>query len=138
MKDATEEVLVAVVAALKGAAALTAQLSEGAASIVDRAQEGMAHPFVSIGPTYGAPALEIQVGDGFEVVVTIDTWSRYHGGRLEAARIMSAIADALHDAPLSLSTQTLVWGRMGDQRVIEDPDGVTSHGVQRFTFMTDG
>lgn len=137
MKDSSVEVMAAVIAALKASAPLTALLAGGAAGIVDRAQADKAAPYVSLGTGYGEPAVETHGSDGFEVIVTLDTWSRYHGGRLEAHNVMAAITDVLHDAELTLATQTLVWGRLITQNTLADSDGVTTHGVQRFAFTTD-
>lgn len=130
MTDRTLEVQKAVVAALQGHPGFTAP-------IYDRPPQDTAFPYVSLGSTLGQPDVETQGSEGFEISMTFDTWSR-EPGRAEAADIMRDIYDVLHNSNLSLDAGGVVMTILDTQQIIPDRDGLTTHGVQRFTFVTDG
>lgn len=133
--DSTLEVQKAIVALLRGDAGVAALVG---ARVYDQAPASVAFPFVSLGPTLGQPAVETDGGEGFEVSVTLDVWSRSRAGRVEAAQIMGAVVAAMNNAEPALDSKTVVMLRLESQRLMLDPDGVTHHGVQRWTVVTDG
>lgn len=132
MSDASLEVQKALIAALKADATLAGLVST---RIYDRAPDNEPHPHVSLGPQFSQPANETVDADGWETVITIDTWSR-KPGRVEANRIAKAIFEIVHDQDFTLDTFTTVLQRLESQNVIEEPDGITTHLVQRFRFWT--
>ena len=74
---------------------------------------------------------------GFRAVtLQLDVWSRYHG-RKEAYGIQSsqiALLNRKQDV-ISLATLHLVSIRMDYSDVLEDPDGLTWHGVTRYLAL---
>ena len=132
MPDRVLDVQKATVLALRSDAALMVLVG---GRVYDRAPQDVLFPYVEIGSIDTAPALETVAGAGTEIVVTLHTWSRTYG-RVEAARIQSAIYDAIHERGFSLETGSLVLQRLLTQNLFPDEDGVTTHGVQRFRFLT--
>lgn len=104
--------------------------------IHDRRPETKAFPHVVIGE---ADCFDdgTKSGDGQVHSLTIHAWSRYRG-RAEAKRILAAIAAALHRRPLALGGG-LRWvnARVTYTGVLDDPDGVTTHGVLRLRVVTE-
>lgn len=134
MPDRTLPVLKAMVAALKGDAGVAAIVGD---RVYDRAPQSVTFPMVSLGPTYAQPAIETIGGEGWEVSVTLDLWTR-GGGRAVAASLMAAAVDALHNADIALDAGTTVLCRLESQHVMMEQDGVTHHGIQRWRVLTDG
>lgn len=131
MADSTLPAQAAIVAALKADAGVTALVG---ARVYDRAPDDVAFPYVSLGPESAQP-FEAQLLDGWDMSLQIDTWSR-KTGRVECRQIMAAIYAALHGAALAVSGHALVMVVLQLQTTMDDPDGVTVHGVQRFTVIT--
>ena len=95
-----------------------------------------------IGPTEKATFPRIQFGEvlanpwddktayGEEIFVTLDIWSRERGKK-QTQDIMSAIHTLLQNQDLSLDVGDLVILRLeSPTRILNDPDGLTYHGVQ--------
>lgn len=129
--DSTLALQAAIVAALKADDGVTTQI---AGRVYDRAPESVEFPYVSIGGETSLP-WEAQNLDGWDVTIQIDTWSR-EPGRVEARQIMSEIASALHNVALTVNGHALVMAVLEFQGAMGDPDGITTHGVQRFRFVT--
>lgn len=127
--DSTLPIQAAIVAALK--AALPALVGS---RVYDRPPQDVAFPYVSLGAETLVP-WEAQEMEGVEIDWQIDTWSRA-GGRVECRQIMQAIREALHEQELAIVGHAFVRGRLQLQLTLDDPDGETVHGVQRFTFIT--
>jgi UDP-N-acetylmuramyl pentapeptide synthase len=77
-------------------------------------------------------------GDTFDtgfrdVTIQLDVWSRYHG-RKEAAAILASQVALINrqQAQIALATLTLVSIRLDYSDVLQDPDGLTWHGVARY------
>lgn len=130
MADNTLEVQKAIVAVLRADATFGGLAGD---RIYDHAPDDVAFPFVGFGP-FLAEAYDGQAFDGWELVVELHTWSRKRG-RVECQQIMSAIEAVLHEQTLTLDTATFSLGRLLDQRTLQDPDGITHHGIQRFRFI---
>ncbi len=117
--------------ALIGDNALTTKL--GGNNIYDFVPEGTDFPYVKIGDqTMIDDGTKTKQGSDFTLI--IHTFSRYRGSK-EIKEIMSLVYDVLHESSLSIS------GAMNNMRfefsdIIKEPDGLTTHGVQRFrTFV---
>ena len=101
--------------------------------VFDFVPENTAFPYVKIGEETsvdnGTKTLQ-----GNEHTLVIHTFSRYRGSK-EIKEIMSLVYDVLHESSLTIS------GAMNNMRfefsdIIKEPDGLTTHGVQRFrTFV---
>lgn len=91
-------------------------------------------PYVSFGSSdlVLEEAQDLQMA---EVTLQIDTWSR-KPGRVELRRIMAAITEVLHRQTVILVGHGHVLCRLTLQTDQGNPDGVTTHGIQQFTFTT--
>lgn len=127
---ASLEIQKAIVAAVVADGALGALIGD---RIYDRVPDSAVPPYVNFGVTF-ADVYDGQEFDGTEVMVMLHTWSRDHG-RVECEQIMDGLRALLHEQTLTLETKTFTLGRLADQRTMQDPDGVTTHGVQRFRFI---
>jgi hypothetical protein len=63
--------------------------------------------------------------------VALHVWSR-QGGRAEAASIMTRIHTLLHEAPLTVTGQTLVSIRFNGSNITLENDGWTYQGIMKF------
>ena len=115
--------------ALDGDSTLQSLVSD----VYDFVPENATFPYVKLGEETsvdnGTKTLQ-----GNEHTLVIHTFSRYRGSK-ETKEIMSRIYALLHESSLSIS------GAMNNMRfefsdIIKEPDGLTTHGVQRFrTFV---
>lgn len=122
----------ALIAALRGDGALDALVG---GRVYDEPPQDVAMPYVALGEEFGQPAYESTDGSGFEVLVTIDTWSRSQG-RGEVKDIMAAILAVLHREALLIAGHTLVVARLEFSRIIPEHGDETKHGMQRFQIVT--
>lgn len=135
MSDASWELQVAILAALKG----DSPPSIASGRIYDRVPDAAsgatapdsAFPYVQIGEMDSLPDdVDAASGrdDGEMETLTLHIWSRYQGQK-EVKQIMQQIKDVLHNVPLSVSgrSSALCWVR--SRRSFLDPDGKTRHGV---------
>ena len=104
--------------------------------IHDRRPESSAFPHVVIGEANcvddGSKSRPGQVHS-----LTLHVWSRYRG-KAQAKQILAALGAALHCQPLTLGEGSAwVNGRVTYSAVLDDPDGVTSHGVLRLRVVTE-
>ncbi len=74
--------------------------------------------------------------EAIEHAVTLHAWSRY-GGRAEALDIISALREALHDAPLTVTGRKLVFLFAQFADVFRSGDGQTTHAVLRLRALTE-
>lgn len=69
-------------------------------------------------------------------MIQMDTWSRYHGRR-EAQNIQASQIMLLNRQPLSLATLHCVYITLDYNDVLQDPDGITWHGVTRYKWLVE-
>jgi hypothetical protein len=114
-------------------AALIANPAIGA-GIYDLVPQDAAYPHIEIagGRAYDWSA---QLLRGEETIIEVHVWSRYRG-RKEARELMGKIKDRLHEQTLSLTGATFIDCRFSDLDLFTDADGVTQHGIVRFTAWT--
>ena len=91
------------------------------------------YPYVQVGDDSMADNSTKDL-DGNVHSIMIHTWSRYRGDK-EAKEIMARIYELLHNSSLSVSGASLVNARFETSDILNDPDGITNHGVQRFRFV---
>ena len=115
--------------ALTGNSSLTSSVT----GIYDFVPENTSFPYVKVGDqTIVDDGTKDKKGSDFTLIV--HTFSRYRGSK-EIKEIMSLVYDVLHESSLTIS------GAMNNMRfefsdIIKEPDGLTTHGVQRFrTFV---
>jgi len=129
MTDYAVSVQTAVYNALTGNSSLTSSVT----GIYDFVPENTSFPYVKVGDqTMVDDGTKDKKGSDFTLIV--HTFSRYRGSK-EIKEIMSLVYDVLHESSLTIS------GAMNNMRfefsdIIKEPDGLTTHGVQRFrTFV---
>lgn len=103
--------------------------------IFDDVPKDAAFPYVSFGPSDVVEDGSDCIASG-EHTLQIDVWSRTVG-KVEARRIVDGIKTALHERELTLEDGALVDIRVGFRQVVEDPDGLTSHGIVRVTAIIE-
>ena len=116
-------------------ARIMAQVPSLTGKVFDRATETTAYPYATLGPSYWSDT-SVQCIEAREITLQIDIWhSQSNKGVLEdltddVADALSGWADtsALTMHPLSVS---LV-------RIMDDPDGVSVHGVVQVEAMVEG
>ena len=116
----------AIYQALTNDATLAAQIT----GVFDRVPQGTAFPYVTIGEFAGSD-LSTKTTSGMRYELTTRVWSR-QGGRAEAASIMERIHTLLHNAPLTVTGQTLVSMRFWGSAIILQNDGWTYQGIMKF------
>jgi|TARA_R100001460_G_scaffold94_1_gene323 hypothetical protein len=127
MSNYSVELQTTVYNALIGNNPLTTKL--GGNNIYDFVPEGTSFPYVKVGDqTMVDDGTKDKKGSDFTLIV--HTFSRYRGSK-EIKEIMSLIYDVLHESSLSVSGASNNM-RFEFSDIIKEPDGLTTHGVQRF------
>ena len=133
-EDVSHELQVAIVAALKGSADLVQLIGDRVYDLVPRdpttKRVTAAFPYVSFGPEQDIPEF-FDCIDSSEIILQIDAWSRDPGFR-EVRRIADRVKRALHDAPIALTDNALVYLAYDGRRIFRDPDGLTSQASISF------
>ncbi|MCF4166475.1 DUF3168 domain-containing protein [Zavarzinia compransoris] len=102
----------------------------------DRRPEGGLFPHVVLGEAEVFPD-DSATRTGQLHVLTLHVWSRYRG-RAEVKQILAVLAAAFHRLPLDLGADLrCVALRVAHAGVLDDGDGVTSHGILRLRAVTE-
>ncbi|MCD7109709.1 DUF3168 domain-containing protein [Rhizobium sp. DKSPLA3] len=103
--------------------------------IYDQPPTAPSFPYINIGEaqTLRRDATCLEGGD---IYLTMHAWSRAVGFP-EVRRIADAMVEALHLAPMTLSTNRFISIMHRQTRVFRDPDGITSHAVVEFLARYD-
>ena len=104
-------------------------------TVYDAVPQDTSFPYVTIGE---ATAIEwcTKTGDGTEATVTVHTWSRYPG-RKECLTLMDTVLQKITETPVTFAGFAVVTVEMELMEIIEEPDGITRHGVQKFRFRIE-
>jgi hypothetical protein len=129
--DDTLGVLDAVIAHLRADAGVAALVGS---RVFDQPTPGGVFPYIAVGPVFGQP-VEAHLLDGWECVMTLESWSRGFGG-VEVRQIMAAVEAALNGAALSVAGRFFVYARLLDSRDQSERGGELRRGSQRFGIMT--
>lgn len=101
--------------------------------LYDHVPQNPTFPYVTLGEEFstdwGAKGLA-----GQDVDLILHAWSRYRG-KAQAKQILGAIHTCLHEADFAVSGANLVLCRFAFSDVIDDPDGLTRHGIIRFRIV---
>lgn len=116
-------------------AALKASGSPAGARVYDAVPSSVVFPYISLGNVQ-LVAEQVECLQGAEVYITVDAWSRAVG-KTELKTIGHAIIAALDDADLVATGLTVNSCLLNDVNYIDDPDGLTSHGIFTFHILTD-
>jgi hypothetical protein len=108
-----------------------------AGRIYDRVPTGASFPYVTVGDDQTLPDHADCLLGSTEVFATLHVWSRAIG-HPEAKTIAGAIVRALNGAEPSLAPDYALNQLEHDStRYLDDPDGLTSHGVVVFRALID-
>ena len=127
MASVKKELQGAIVQRLKADSAVTALVNS---RVYDQPPANAIFPYITYGPSTFVRD-DAECINGFQSFVQIDVWSRAVGNP-EALDISDAVERALHDAPLALPTNALVFFNHTQSDPARDPDGLTTHVVIRF------
>ena len=89
--------------------------------------------------TYGPMRSEDISADGAVMsahTLTLHIWSRY-GGRAQVMEVLAAVTGALQSGALSLPNINLARAQVSYTDIFRAPDGLTLHGLIRFSLTTD-
>ena len=103
--------------------------------LYDHSPEDPVFPYL----TYGPMRSEDRSGDGAVInthTMTLHIWSRY-GGRAEVMQAVRAVTQTLQTGPLTLTQAALVRAQVTYTDIFRAPDGMTLHGLIRFSLITD-
>lgn len=123
--SAGDELQAYIVAKLRDSAAVGVICAD---RVYDNIPSKAVFPYISIGASDYRPD-DAQCIDGRIETVQLDCWSRDHGKKIEAKRLVDAVKKALHGQSGDLGVSALVQMRVSLVRVFSDPDGITAHGV---------
>lgn len=87
-------------------------------------------PYVSFGPEQEIPEF-IDCVDGGDIVLQLDVWSDAPS-RKEAKAIAKAVKVALDEESITLTDNAMVCFSFEGRRVLQDPDGLTTHIAMTF------
>lgn len=132
MADAGLELQKAIIAKLRAEAALTAIVAQ---RIYDQVPASPTFPYTSLGRKQRLPNDGSCSYRGQEHNIQIDAWSRAVGFP-ETEAMIGAIYNSLHYATLTLTGFTLSHIAVRSTETLNDPDGLTKHGVVMLRAFT--
>jgi hypothetical protein len=102
--------------------------------VLDHAGPNQSYPYVTIGEFLGEPADTL--GElGADLDLTVHVWSRQPGMK-ETQELMTRVKNTLHRQRLSAAGFQWVDTIWTNALTMREPDGMTRHGVLRFTVQT--
>lgn len=122
-----------VLAKLLASPAVTAIVGD---RIVDGNDDDLSFPNITFGPSDFTPD-DVDCIRGREETLQLDCWTRDGGKKWPCRKLVDAVKDALHDADGELETGSLVLMRVDLVRVLDNPDGITTHGVVQVTAVIE-
>ncbi len=124
----------ALYSALSGASGVTTALG-GSGHIHDRVPEGAVFPYITIGKEQIVDDSNTCDHDAVEAFPEVHIWSR-KAGSVEAKTIAGAVHDALNKE-ITITGFRNVVGSFESAIFLDDPDGLTTHGVVTFRYLID-
>ncbi len=106
------------------------------ARVYDRALPNAAFPFISFGPT-SFLLVQDDCLAGRTETMQIDIWSESKGGKLQCKEIVDRVVNVLNGLEAELVSVTVADLRVVLSQVMDDPDGITSHGVVQIEALID-
>lgn len=129
MSSAALELQGAIVGRLSADTGIAAVVS----GVYDHVPQGTAFPYIELGEdTFDQ--WDHDDANGFEGRVDIHTWSQYQGQK-QVKELQGMVYSALHDLPLTLTNYRCISIMQESEQVMNDPDGITRHGVQTFRVL---
>src|SRR4249920_2542492 len=102
--------------------------------VLDAAGPNQVFPYVTIGEFVGAPA-DTLAEQGADLAITVHVWSR-GAGMQECQVLMTRAKDALDRQRLPAAGFQWVDTIWTFAQTLREPDGMTRHGILRFTVAT--
>ena len=127
---------IAIIAALKADAPLTALLTTYAATpavFTHVPQDLSAYPYVVLFEA-GLDGDDNDCFLGFDGTLNIHSWTDQRDMAV-IGNIQKAVYDVLHHAELTMTGYELVELHQEFSTILRDPDGITLHGVQRYRII---
>jgi hypothetical protein len=103
--------------------------------VFDRIPSTPEFPYVSFGEFQVLPELA-EGTDAVQCFVTLHSWDRFKSSRATKG-LARAIIATLHDRDLTIDGGAVQSLLLQSSRVLQDPDGLTSHGILVFEILTD-
>lgn len=104
--------------------------------VYDRAVPDAQFPFITFGPT-SIILVQDDCLIGRTETMQIDIWSTDQAGRIEAKQICDLVMDNLNGFEGEMENGYAVDIRVVLAQVMDDPDGITSHGVVQIEAIID-
>lgn len=114
------------------AAMRTAGVADG--RVYDYVPDGAVSPYVVLGESNPVIA-DVQERLGVDELITLHIWDvpkgtgTHHRGQKRVKEVGAQIQTALHAEDLTADGRSKIFVTVRDMRVIDDPDGLTKHGV---------
>ena len=102
--------------------------------VLDQVGPNQAYPYIALGEFVGDPADTLNE-QGANLDVTVHVWSRQPGMQ-ETQQLMTRVKDALDRQRLPAAGFQWVDTIWTNALTLREPDGITRHGVLRFTVQT--
>ncbi|MCF1436830.1 DUF3168 domain-containing protein [Agrobacterium vitis] len=130
-QDASHELQVAIVAALKASTEIEALVADRIYDQVPLESSGsLQFPYISFGSTQVLQE-QVECFDASDLTIQIDIWSR-DPGYAEGRKIAKVIRAVLNEEELSLSDNALVYFKLTRRDDVRASDGVTTHIAMTF------
>ena len=104
------------------------------AGIHDRPSPDAGFPYATFGPSLSVKETMDCISARTEVL-QIDIWSQ--SGKLACKEVVDAVVEALHNQQLSLPTHSATPIEVTRFQVVDDPDGITRHGIVTIETMVE-
>lgn len=134
MADRSLVVQKAVVAALKGASAVSNIVG---ARVYDGVPHSPEYPLVQVSIDVSQPYDGTGDWRSWECVIRVDSWARKRGSSVAAVALAAACNDTLHRQSLTLDSGTHVQTLHIAQRTVRDDDQETVHVQTRYRVVVD-
>ena len=122
----------AVYGALTGDAALMARIT----GVYDQTPQAGTFPYLVIGDGVTEP-WDADTEEGSTVVLVVHAWDRSHRGRKAIKEIQGEVRRILHRQKMTVEGSATVGCDMESTDSFMDADGMTFHGVQRFSLTIE-
>lgn len=99
--------------------------------VYDKPAKDVVSPYISFGPQDFNTAEEAECVDVEVHTLQLDCWSVAQDGKQEAQAILAAMKRALHRFVVEPQDGALVSIEVVLVRVVDDPDGITVHGIMQ-------
>lgn len=104
--------------------------------VFDGMPENQEYPYVNIGE-YFLGDFGSHTTSGVDGTITLHAWSQTVGNK-SVQMILNRMYSLLHAIDLAITGFPTITFRCSLNQVLDDPDGRTKHGVQKYRLITGG